>query len=36
LVDGKIYVLLGSRDTHSRVRELRELLARYSHPAIES
>jgi D-alanyl-D-alanine endopeptidase (penicillin-binding protein 7) len=36
LVDGRIYVLLGSRDTHSRVRELRELLARYSHPAIES
>jgi D-alanyl-D-alanine endopeptidase (penicillin-binding protein 7) len=36
LVDGRIYVLLGSNNTQTRVRELQELLARYNRPTIES
>lgn len=34
--DKRIIVILGSRDTHTRVHDLLELRSKYNHPAIES
>ena len=36
MYNNRIYVILGSRDTHTRINDLQVLRSKYNHPAIES